>query len=190
MCRVALGAAAALAALVATSGVASAEDDYVWRRLNLGHGATVWVAAEDLASGPQRDGYASVHVLWTHPTQRGLPRGTRYVMSEYTFDCGAGGVREDIFPFDAADQPLEDMGETEEREVNPRSAVGAVFAMVCEGAEYEDDIELGSAREVLDYEASGRGAPSRAASGWDQGPSRPDDEPVEPREPQAPGGQP
>jgi len=181
MCRVALGLAVALGLSVAAGAAAAQEfDDSGWSRVDIGGSRTLWISSEDLG-GVDGGGHARARVLWTHPAQGRLPRGTRYVVSDYAFDCG-GGVSETVHPFDVHDQPLQEVGETPEREVDLRSPVGAVFAMVCQGADYESDVELGSVREVMDYEASGHAPPAahRPPNRWNQGPGEPDREPVEP----------
>lgn len=168
--------------LFATASVSAAQDfdGGGWSRIDVGGGRTLWVSSEDLGRN-DGGGHARARVLWTHPSQQRLPPHTRYVVSDYAFDCD-GGVSETVHPFDAHDQPLQELGETAEREVDLRSPVGAVFAMACQGADYEDDVELGSVREVLDYEASGHAPPAarRPPNRWNQGPGEPDREPVEP----------
>ena len=73
--------------------------------------------------------------------------------------------------------------------MRPGTVVGALFDIACEDGRYEDDLELGSAREVLDYEASGRGSdrPARPRNRWDSGPGGPDGPDDEPREPSGEG---
>lgn len=186
MCRVAWGALVALG----LAGAAWAQDFDVegWRMVVIGQGAAVWVAAGDLEAEPGGDN-RTVRVLWTRPTQRGLPARTRYVVSSYAFDCRGAGVTETIWPFDVHDQPLEQGPEKPEREVQPGSVVGALFDIACEGGRYEEDLELGSAREVLDYGVSGpgRATPERPRKRWDSGPGGPDGPDDEPREPSGEG---
>jgi hypothetical protein len=142
----------------------------------------IWIASEDLHSAGGAS--ARARVLWTTARGANLPAGTRYTVSDYAFACD-GGVHEQVHAYDAAGRPLPDRAPAAAREV--RGGIeGAVFAMVCQGAEWEDDVELGSAREVMDYEAAGHGAPARPANRWNSGPSAPDDEPVEEQEPGAP----
>lgn len=179
MCRVAWGALVALG--LASAAVAQDFDVEGWRRVDIGRGSPLWVSAGDLEAEPGGRN-RTVRVLWTHPTQRGLPARTRYVVSAYAFDCRGAGVTETAWPFDTHDQPLEQGPEQPEREVRPGTVIGALYDIACEGGRYEDDLELGSAREVLDYEASGRGrgATTRPRNRWDSGPGGPDEEPPEP----------
>lgn len=179
MCRVAWVALVALGMV----GAAAAQDFDVegWRRVDISRGQPVWVSSNDFYAEPGGD-RQTIRVLWTHPSARSLPAGTRYTISSYAFDCRGAGVTETTWPFDARGEPLEQGPEQPEREVRPGTVIGALFDLACEGARFEDDLELGSAREVLDYEARhGGSAPqARPANRWDSGPGGPEEEPREP----------
>lgn len=180
---------AALAALgvLASAGqtLAGDPDDTAWSLVSLGGGQTLWIASEDLHNGGGDE--ARGRVLWTTPHGARLPAGVRYTVSDYAFACD-GGVQEQVHAYNGAGEPFPDRPPLAEREVRRGAVEGAVFAMVCEGAEYEDLMELGSAREVMDWEAAGHRPPARPANRWNQGPGQPEQEPAEEREPGAPSG--
>lgn len=183
MCRTLLGAFVALA--IAAPALAQADDEGPWRRLDIGRdGLWVWAGDADRFTG-ERPGRATVRVLWPRPQAwaRSGGRRVRYIVSEFNFACREGGVQElrRTYADRGALLAEKDLAEVE---VDPDTPVGLLFQAACEGASFPDDMELGSVREVLDYEADGARGPNRSRptrSGyWDERDNGPGREPREP----------
>ena len=177
MCRALLAGVAVLA----LAGAAAAQDfdGAAWTRTELPSGM-VWIASEDLESA--RHGAPVMHVLRTAGSRPGA-----YVIDEYTFSCD-GGVSLRTLRW-GRDGPGPEPEPRPEREVRRGGVEGDLYDIACEGAPVLTDIEVGSAREALDYhataEARGWNPPPRRSS-WDSGPGGPEREPVEDREPPPP----
>jgi len=172
-------------AALAVAGAAAAEDfdGWGWTRTELPHGGMVWIASQDIESA--RHGAPVIRVLRTTS-----PRPGRYLIDEFTFACG-GGVSTRTLTF-GNDGPGPEPEPRPEREVRFGGVEGDLYNIACEGDAPLTDIEVGSAREAIEYHAMaeerGWNPPARTRS-WDSGPGGPDREPVEAREPPPPDGE-
>ena len=158
--------AACLAA--ATPAAAGDYDQRPWRRLETGYG-DLWVEASDAERLGRGGGRGRITVLSLSPGGR-----ARYTVSEIAFACD-GGAQALERGYDARGELVSER-DRPEVEVDPDSPIGMLMQAVCDGAPLRDDLELGSIREVLAFEASGSAGPSDwgrpysgYAGGWSDG---------------------
>jgi len=162
-----------LAACLAAAGPAMAGDydERPWRKVETGRG-DLWIDAEDAENLDRGEGRprGRLTVLSLRATGRAV-----YTVSEIAFTCDAGGSQ----ALERGYGPRGELVSERDRpevEVDPDSALGMLFQAACDGAPLRNDVELGSIREVMAYEASGatspgdRGRPySGYGGGWRDG---------------------